>query len=120
VPDCSEALSANVNPDEEGVAAVAAALAVFSPSKTITTSGEHDVVSETETVVPKFTPVDALPSSKRVPDGILNVAVIVPAAWIVAVVDALPADVNVIPPTFDDQRLKAYPLFGVALIESEP
>ena len=67
MPDCRDVLKVNDNPLDVGAAAVALALAVFSPMRTKTTSGEHEVVSETETVVPKFVPADALPSSESEP-----------------------------------------------------
>ena len=51
-----------VNPVDVGTEGAAVALAVFSPIRTSITSGEHEVVSETETVVPRLTPPDALPS----------------------------------------------------------
>jgi len=35
-------------------------------------------------------------------------------------VDALPAEVNVMPPAFEDQVLNANPLFGEAVIERGP
>jgi hypothetical protein len=64
VPESREALRVKVSPGEVGAVAVAVALAVFSPTRTSMTSGEHEVVRETETVVPRLTPPDALPSSE--------------------------------------------------------
>jgi len=55
--DSSDALSVKVSPEEVGVVATAVALAVFSPSSTITTSGEHEVVRDMDTVAPRLAPL---------------------------------------------------------------
>ncbi len=73
VPDCREALCANVNPGDVGVAGVAVARAVFSPIRTTTTSGEQEVVSETDTDAPKLVPSEALPSRESPVEAPLTV-----------------------------------------------
>jgi hypothetical protein len=57
-------LWAKVSPGDVGVEGVATALAEFSPISTTITSGEQEVVRETDTVVPKSVPLEALPSNE--------------------------------------------------------
>jgi hypothetical protein len=84
VADCRDVLSVKVSPGDVGVEAVAVALAVFSPIRTSITSGKHEVVRETETVVPRLTSPDALPLSVRVV-GDLNAAISAMGAFIATI-----------------------------------
>jgi hypothetical protein len=57
-------LCVKVSPWDVGMEGVAAALAEFSPINTTITSGEQEVVRETDRVAPRPVPLDALPSNE--------------------------------------------------------
>jgi hypothetical protein len=67
-----------VSPGEVGVEGLATALAEFSPINTTITSGEHEVVRETDTVVPRPIPLEALPSNETVGFGAVYEKVVSP------------------------------------------
>src|ERR1022692_29343 len=116
VPDNREALRVKVSPGEVGIEVVAVALAVFSPIRTIITSGEHEVVSETETVVPRLTPPDVLPSSDSAEVDVLKFAVSVMGLFMV--IEAGLAEPVKEPAPVPVQLLNVNPPLGEAEIET--
>jgi hypothetical protein len=71
-------LWAKVSPGDVGGEGVATALAEFSPINTTITSGEQEVVRETDTVVPRPVPPEALPSNETVGFGAVYEKVVLP------------------------------------------
>ena len=105
-----------VNPVDVGTEGDAIALAVFSPIRTSITSGEHEVVSEMETVVPRLTPPEALPSSESVEAdawkfavSVIGALMVTEAALVEPVKEPVPAPV---------QLLNVNPPVGEAKIET--